>query len=237
MSLKCFFFNRRINENLDCGGKKRPVRECHFCLKKILTNIRNLPFAKHSFKQTFLFYFPANPYASHLNPCESSHFVAKVDRQRICFAAESIKSTQTMDFQESNMEKFDKRENAVPLSPWGRKSKRKPDQYKGNVKKSERHSGRGKQPGVSCTHDRKTCQVAKLSSEEITFIDKTLYCKMSRCCSIWTSHHLNVDVSMSKIWHTRGGETCLWSTRSWPTHKRESPSLQSLVYVPVLWVF
>ena len=69
---------------------------------------------------------------------------------------------------------FDETEEAVVLSPSGRKKKRKPDTYARNVAKKARHSGGI--PSIACCHNTaKVCLAATLSPEEIAGIHRVLY--------------------------------------------------------------
>ncbi|CAL9701146.1 unnamed protein product [Knipowitschia caucasica] len=70
---------------------------------------------------------------------------------------------------------FDDAEEAVLLSPRGRKRKRKPEEHDRKLAKNARHSG-GANAAVACVHNNvNVCQAAKLSPEDIDYIHHTLY--------------------------------------------------------------
>uniref|UniRef100_A0AAV2LL28 VPS10 domain-containing protein n=1 Tax=Knipowitschia caucasica TaxID=637954 RepID=A0AAV2LL28_KNICA len=70
---------------------------------------------------------------------------------------------------------FDDAEEAVLLSPRGRKRKRKPEEHDRKLAKNARHSG-GANAAVACVHNNvNVCQAAKLSPEDIDYMHHTLY--------------------------------------------------------------
>lgn len=63
---------------------------------------------------------------------------------------------------------YDDIQEQVRVSPSGRKSKRKPEEYSRQVAKRLRHSASGKSPAIACRHDKSTsCQAATVSEEDI----------------------------------------------------------------------
>uniref|UniRef100_A0A3P8TGH4 TRASH domain-containing protein n=2 Tax=Amphiprion percula TaxID=161767 RepID=A0A3P8TGH4_AMPPE len=72
------------------------------------------------------------------------------------------------------MENFGQTEEAVALTASGREKKRKPDEYARNAAKKARY--RGGVPTVACSHNlANVCQAAKLSGEEVAYINSVLY--------------------------------------------------------------